>query len=117
METTLTINIPPPERIRAAKGERLREKQMEKDPQGRPKEREKEDENAVREKEGERVRKEEREREREKLERERRVSRFPCRCRSCLMSFWIRLLLREVLPTRTSKSLQAFMNCELSYTY
>ena len=80
METTLTINIPPPERIRAAKGERLREKQKEKDKiqveavqglPGRTKEREKEDEIIV--KEEERVRKDDREREREKLERERRV--------------------------------------------
>jgi len=85
METTLTINIPPPERIRAAKGERLREKQKEKDKiqteivqglPGRIKDREKDDETLMREKEEERARRDDREREREKLERERRVCSF-----------------------------------------
>lgn len=81
METTLTINIPPPERIRAAKGEKLREKPKDKGetlqgPSARIKDWEKEDENAMGEKEEERMKRDDREREREKLERERRVCSF-----------------------------------------
>jgi hypothetical protein len=77
METTLTINIPPPERIRVAKGERLTRSHKDKDkgealrgPPGRLKEIEIEDGNTMREKEEQRVKKDD-ERERE---RERRVS-------------------------------------------
>ena len=88
METMLTINIPPPERIRAAKGERLREKQKDNKTEvvqgasGRIND----DETTMREKEEERLRKDDREREREKLERERRVSSI-LSVRICLMSF------------------------------
>ncbi len=85
METTLTINIPPPERVRAAKGERLKKEKNEA-VQGSPnkgKEKDREEEKVKREKEKDEEkerRKEEKEkelREREKLERERRVSSSP----------------------------------------
>jgi hypothetical protein len=86
METTLTINIPPPERVRAAKGEKLKKEKNEA-VQGSPnkgREKDREEEKVKREKEKdeerERRRKEEKDkdlREREKLERERRVSSSP----------------------------------------
>lgn len=81
METTLTINIPPPERIRAAKGEKLKQEKNDA-VQGSPnktKEKERKEEKVKKEKEKdeERERKRKEEKEEEVRERDRRVSCSP----------------------------------------